>query len=77
MSQHVAVDTDAAAAAIVRLVHDPDLRQSMGNAGRQTVKERFDWPVVAASSSALPRIGRSASCWSGTTQSQCPASIAS
>ena len=47
VSQHVAVDTDAAAAAIVRLVHDPDLRQSMGNAGRQTVKERFDWPVVA------------------------------
>ena len=47
MAQHVAVDTEAAAAAIARLVEDPALRQRMGEAGRQTVQQRFDWPVVA------------------------------
>ena len=43
----MAVDTEAAAAAIARLAGDPFLRQRMGEAGRQTVKQRFDWPVVA------------------------------
>ena len=47
MAQHVAVDTEAAAAAIVRLAEDPALRQRMGEAGRLTVRQRFDWPVVA------------------------------
>ena len=47
VAQHVAVDTEAAAAAIVRLAEDPALRQRMGEAGRQTVQQRFDWPVVA------------------------------
>ena len=47
VAQHVAVDTEAAAAAIARLAEDPDLRQRMGEAGRQTVQQRFDWPVVA------------------------------
>ena len=47
VAQHVAVDTDAAALAIARLAQDPALRQRMGEAGRQTVRQRFDWPVVA------------------------------
>ena len=47
VSQHVAVDTEAAAAAIARLAEDPALRQRMGEAGRLTVQKRFDWPVVA------------------------------
>ena len=47
VAQHVAVDTEAAAAAIARLAEDPALRQRMGEAGRQTVQQRFDWPVVA------------------------------
>ena len=47
VAQHVAVDTEAAAAAIARIAEDPILRQRMGEAGRQTVQQRFDWPVVA------------------------------
>ena len=47
VAQHVAVDTEAAAAAITRLAEDPALRRRMGEAGRRTVQERFDWPVVA------------------------------
>ena len=47
VAQHVAVDTEAAAVAIARLAEDPALRQRMGEAGRQTVQQRFDWPVVA------------------------------
>ena len=47
VAQHVAVDTEAAAAAIARLAEDQALRQRMGEAGRLTVKKRFDWPVVA------------------------------
>ena len=47
VAQHVAVDTEAAASALFRLAEDPVLRQRMGDAGRQTVKARFDWPVVA------------------------------
>ena len=45
--QHVAVDTEAAAVAIARLAEDQSLRQRMGHAGRQTVRQRFNWPVVA------------------------------
>ena len=47
VAQHVAVDTEAAAVAIARLAEDPALRQRMAEAGRQTVRQRFDWPVVA------------------------------
>ena len=47
VAQHVAVDTEAAASAIVRLAEDSALRQRMGMAGRLTVQQRFDWPVVA------------------------------
>ena len=47
VAQHVAIDTEAAAAAIKCLAEDPALRQRMGEAGCQTVKQRLDWPVVA------------------------------
>ena len=47
VAQHVAVDTEAAAVAIARLVEDPALRQRMGDAGSYTVQQRFNWPVVA------------------------------
>ena len=47
VARHVAVDIEAAAAAIARLAGDPALRQRMGEAGSQTVCQRFDWPVVA------------------------------
>ena len=47
VAQHVAVDTEVAAVAIARLAEDPALRQRMGEAGRKTVQQRFDWPVVA------------------------------
>ena len=58
VAQHVAVDTEAAAVAIARLVEDPVLRQRMGDAGRQTVQQRFDWPVVARlHHQALCRLG--------------------
>ena len=47
VAQHVAVDIEAAAFAIARLADNPSLRLSMGDAGRKTVKQRFDWPLVA------------------------------
>ena len=47
VAQHVAVDIEAAAVAIARLADNPSLRHRMGDAGRQTVKQRFDWPLVA------------------------------
>ena len=47
LAQHVAVNTDFAAMAIARLADDPSLRQRMGDSGRQTVQQRFDWPVIA------------------------------
>ena len=40
VAQHVAVDTEAAAAAIARLAEDLELRQRMGSAGRKTVRQR-------------------------------------
>ena len=43
----MAVDTHAAAVAIARLADDPQLRQRMGEAGRLSVHQRFDWPVIA------------------------------
>lgn len=53
VAQHVAVDTDQAAAAIARLADDPNLRQRMGEAGRTTVRESFDWSVIARRHHAL------------------------
>jgi len=46
VAQHTAVDVHAAAAALVQLAQNPELRRRMGEAGRQNVRERFDWPVV-------------------------------
>ena len=47
VAQHVAVDTEAAALAIARLAEDSALRHRMGEAGRQSAQQHFDWPVVA------------------------------
>jgi D-inositol-3-phosphate glycosyltransferase len=47
VAQHVAVDTESAAAAIARLADDAALRQRMGQAGVQAVRDRFDWRVIA------------------------------
>jgi len=47
VAQHTAVDVEAAAAALVRLGADANLRRAMGEAGRRNVRERFDWSVVA------------------------------
>jgi hypothetical protein len=47
VAQHTAVDVEAATGALVRLGADPNLRRSMGEAGRRKVRERFDWSVVA------------------------------
>jgi glycosyltransferase involved in cell wall biosynthesis len=41
-------DPDALAAAIRRLLDDPDLRKKAGDLGRLRVLERFSWDVVAA-----------------------------
>ncbi len=46
VAQHTAVDINAAALALERLIDNPELRKNMGNSGRQNVKERFDWPVI-------------------------------
>lgn len=48
IAQHTAVHVGRAAAALAALVRSPELRRTMGRAGRQRVREMFDWPVVAA-----------------------------
>lgn len=45
-NQAVAVSADDAASAYARLLSSPDLRRSMGSAGRQRVLERFTWAHV-------------------------------
>jgi hypothetical protein len=47
------VDPEAAAAALTRLVADPDLRRRMGAAGRRRVLERFTWERVVRAYEAL------------------------
>lgn len=47
VAQHTAVDVGAAAAAIERLIRDPELRTRMGRAGRERIRTMFDWSVVA------------------------------
>ena len=54
VAQHVAVDTEAAAAAIALLAQDPSLRKRMGDAGRQTVRQRFDGLVRVSTISFMP-----------------------
>jgi alpha-maltose-1-phosphate synthase len=41
-----AVDVPATAAALARLIADPDLRARMGAAGRRRAQETFDWRVI-------------------------------
>jgi len=45
-SQAAAVDSEAATAALARLVGDADLRRRMGDSGRRRVLERFTWEHV-------------------------------
>ena len=53
LAQHTAVHVGRAADAIAALIASPELRRKMGAAGRQRVREVFDWPVVARQYAAL------------------------
>ncbi|WFS62686.1 glycosyltransferase family 4 protein [Pseudodesulfovibrio thermohalotolerans] len=53
LAQATAVDVPALADALNRLIRDPELRRSMGIAGRERVRRLFDWPVVIARYTAL------------------------
>jgi len=47
-SQSTAVDIDAATAALVRLINDPEARRAMGAAGRARAADVYDWRHVVA-----------------------------
>jgi alpha-maltose-1-phosphate synthase len=47
-SMLVAVDIDAAANALIKLITQPELRKRMGENGRQRARETYDWSVVIA-----------------------------
>lgn len=53
VAQHTAVHVGHAADALAELIGVPDLRRRMGAAGRQRVRELYDWPVVARGVRAL------------------------
>ncbi|MBM3582500.1 MAG: glycosyltransferase family 4 protein, partial [Alphaproteobacteria bacterium] len=53
VAQLVAVDEEAAQAALIRLIENPELRKEMGAAARARTKATFDWSVVLASYRAL------------------------
>ena len=53
VSQAIAVDIDAAADALARLIGDDDLRRRFGEAGRRRALEAFDWGVVIRQHRAL------------------------
>jgi len=53
IAQHTAVHVGRAAQALADLIRSPDLRRRMGAAGRQRIRETFDWPVVARQFSGL------------------------
>ena len=49
----VAVDVEAAAQAFTRLFVSPELRQQLGQAGRQRAREVYDWAVIIPQYEAL------------------------
>ena len=49
----VAVDVEAAAQAFTRLFASPELRQQLGQAGRQRAREVYDWAVIIPQYEAL------------------------
>jgi hypothetical protein len=53
LAQHTAVHIGRAAEALAQLFADPELRRRMGAAGRQRVRDAFDWKVVAGQLNAL------------------------
>ena len=53
MAQHTAVSIPHASGAIAELIRSPDLRRTMGAAGRARVKSSYDWPVVAGAFQAV------------------------
>ncbi len=53
VAQHTAVHVGRAAEALAALIRSPDLRRRMGAAGRDRVREAYDWPVVARALQAL------------------------
>lgn len=53
VAQHTAVHVGAAARALAALIADPDLRKTMGAAGRERIRTNFDWPVVVGEIRAL------------------------
>jgi glycosyltransferase involved in cell wall biosynthesis len=46
VAMNTAVDPEACASALVRLMREPDLRRRMGDSGRQRARTTYDWPVV-------------------------------
>ncbi|MDP3854196.1 glycosyltransferase family 4 protein [Phenylobacterium sp.] len=53
VAQHTAVHVGAAARALSALIADPELRKTMGAAGRERIRTTFDWPVVVSEIRAL------------------------
>ena len=53
VAQHTAVHVGSAARALGQLIASPDLRRKMGAAGRDRVRDAFDWPVVVRGYNAL------------------------
>ena len=47
VAAHTAVDVGRAAKALASLIRDPQMRRSMGAAGRLRVKTHFSWPNIA------------------------------
>jgi glycosyltransferase involved in cell wall biosynthesis len=55
LAQRTALDLDFMLARIQELAQNPEMRRSMGEAGRKRVLARFDWKVVIAKLEALWR----------------------
>ncbi len=53
VAQHTAVHVGRAATVLADLIRSPDLRRRMGAAGRERVRDTFDWRVVAGAYQAL------------------------